>query len=151
LWANGVRLARDDLVVLGVPVVVAAASDVKRSAVLIFSEDPLGAALIGAAVELAGIEPAYPVRGELPREALLRQRPRLVLVDCDHGAACEAAFFGPAMMTGARVVLMASARTCPSAERLAAEFGLRSICLSSEPEAIAAVLAGELETSANKR
>ncbi|MDQ3950360.1 MAG: hypothetical protein M3282_08430, partial [Gemmatimonadota bacterium] len=83
----------------------------KRSAVLIFSEDPLAAALIGAAAELVGFAPTFPTHAESPRDALLRERPRLVLVDCDHEAACSPSFFGPVLMTGARVMLIASRRT----------------------------------------
>ena len=82
--------------------VVAAAPVVKRSVVLIFSEDPLAAALLGAAVETAGFRPAFPAHGDAPRDALLRVRPGLVLVECDHAGACAPSFVGPALMTGPR-------------------------------------------------
>jgi hypothetical protein len=112
---------------------------------LIFSEDPLAAALIGAAVELVGFEPAFPTNGASPRDALLRVRPGLVLVDCDHDGACAPSFFGPALMTGARVLLVASRRTRRDAAGLAARFGLRSITLPTELESIAQLLRSELE------
>ncbi|MDB4899089.1 MAG: hypothetical protein JWN53_897 [Gemmatimonadetes bacterium] len=82
-----------------------------RHAVLIFSADSLAAALLGAAVELAGHEPNFPLPEESARAALLRIRPRIVLVDCDHEEGCSENFVGPAIMTGAKVVLFRSRRT----------------------------------------
>jgi hypothetical protein len=128
-------------------VVVAAAPDVIRSAVLIFSEDPLAAALIGAAVELVGFEPVYPLNRESPREALLRKRPPLVLVDCDHDAACRPSFFGPALMTGARVILLSARRAQRDPASIATHFGLRAIRMPADLESIAAVLTTELEAT----
>src|SRR3954471_24023298 len=61
--------------------------EVSRQAVLIISSDPLAAALLGAAVELAGHQPHFVRTEERARAALLRARPRLVLVDCDHDEA----------------------------------------------------------------
>jgi hypothetical protein len=113
---------------------------------LIFSEDPLAAALIGAAVELVGFQPAFPSDGESPRGALLRERPRLVLIDCDHGG-CGPHFFGPALMVGARVMLLASPRSRRDATALATQLGLRAIMLPAHLEAIADVLRDELEAA----
>jgi hypothetical protein len=145
--ANGVRLAAL-LFIPWVPRVVAAAQDVTRSAVLIFSEDPLAAALLGAAVELVvGLEPTFPTDGEPPRGALLRERPRLVLVDCDHEAACGPNFFGPVLMTGARVLLVGSRRTRRDAAELAARFGVRAITLPADLDTIADLLRAELEAA----
>lgn len=114
-----------------------------RSAVLIFSEDPLAAALIGAAVELTGLQPSFPADGEPPRDALLRARPRLVLVDCDH-AACGQSFLGPALMTGARMMVVGSGRSRRSASEIASRFGVRAITLPTEVEMIADALRAEL-------
>jgi hypothetical protein len=121
-----------------------------RSAVLIFSEDPLSAALIGGAVELTGFQPTYPTEGESPRDALLRERPRLVLLDCDHGA-CGPGFFGPALMTGARVILVGSRRNRRDATAVAAPFGLRAIKLPAEVGEIADLLRAELEGAGRQR
>ena len=118
-----------------------------RSAVLIFSEDPLAAALIGAAVELMGFEPAFASDPEAPRTALLRVRPRLVLVDCDHEGACAPGFIGPALMTGARVVLIGSRRSRRDPRALAASFGLGAMTLPAGFDAIADLLRAELEAS----
>jgi hypothetical protein len=85
--------------------------DVSTHAVLILSSDPLAAALLGAAVELAGYAPSFAGQGEPHRAALLRLRPRLVLVDCDHEEACSEGFIGPALMTGAKVLVFRSRRS----------------------------------------
>ena len=82
-----------------------------RSAVLIFSYDPLAAALLGAAVEFAGHAPFFAKHDEASRAALLRVRPQLVIIDCDHEEACSDEFVGPALMTGARAILFRSRRT----------------------------------------
>lgn len=119
----------------------------KRSVVLIFSEDPLAAALIGAAVELAGFEPTFPTDGEPPRDALLRQRPGLVLVDCDHEAACRPSFFGPVLMTGARLMLVGSHRARRDATEVASRLGLRAVTLPADLEGLATLLRAELEAA----
>lgn len=79
--------------------------DVSRNDVLILSTDPLAAALLGAAVELVGHQPHFSEPHEAPREALRRVRPRAVLIDADHAEACAEAFIGPALMTGARLLV----------------------------------------------
>jgi hypothetical protein len=84
---------------------------VSRHTVLIFSLDSLAAALMGAAVELAGHEPHFPEPEESARLALMRVRPQVVLVDCDHEESCSENFVGPALMIGAKVVLFRSRRT----------------------------------------
>ena len=119
----------------------------KRSAVLIFSEDPLAAALIGAAVELIGFTPAFATDGEPARRALLRVRPRLVLVDCDHEGACGPELVGPALMTAARVVLVGSRRSRRDPRALAESFGLRAVILPVGLDDMAELLRAELEAA----
>ncbi len=93
--------------------------------VLVFSTDPLAAALLGAAVELAGHTVAFPQSGESPRDAVMRARPRAALVDCDHEDACTEAFFGPAMMAGARVAVFSSHRSQRALQPIAEQFRVR--------------------------
>ena len=97
--------------------------------VLIFSTDALAGALLGAAVELVGATPAYPTAGETPRDALLRIRPAVAFVDCDHEDACTESFFGPALMAGARVAVFSSSRSRRALEPVAEEFGVRTFGL----------------------
>jgi hypothetical protein len=99
--------------------------DVKRVPVLVLSSDLLAAVLLGAAIDLAGYAPRFPTSSESPRTALLRARPRLVVVDCDHEEACSDAFIGAALMTGSRVLLFRSPRTSRDVSELSARIGLR--------------------------
>jgi hypothetical protein len=114
--------------------------DVSRNAVLVLSADPLAAALLGAAIDLAGLAPAFPHRDESPRAALLRVRPRLVVIDCDHEDACSDAFVGPALMTGSRVVLFRSRRTQRDASEMVDRLGLRLVDMPQEHESLTSLL-----------
>jgi hypothetical protein len=108
--------------------------------VLVFSSDPLAAALLGAAVELAGHLPHFVREGESARVTLLRVRPRLILVDCDHEEACSDEFVGPALMTEARVLLFRSRRTERDVSEFAARLSLRVVEMPMEHDALTALL-----------
>lgn len=114
--------------------------DVSRHAVLIFSADPLAAALLGAVVELAGLAPRFASKDEAARSALLRVRPQIVLVDCDHEDSCSEAFVGPALMTGAQVILCRSRRTQRDAREFAARMGLTVATLPADHERLVQLL-----------
>ena len=112
----------------------------RLAAVLIFSADTVGAALLGAVVELVGHLPQFPRHDEPPRDALLRVRPRHVLVDCDHEA-CADEFVGPALMTGARITLFRSFRATRDATALSARAGLTVLELPADHERLMELLA----------
>lgn len=76
---------------------------------LILSQDPFGAALIGAATELAGFRVAYPATGASVPDSIRREKPLVVLVDAEDPLASDAASLGPALMTGAAVVFFGRA------------------------------------------
>ncbi|CAN5261039.1 hypothetical protein BH09GEM1_BH09GEM1_28790 [soil metagenome] len=116
-----------------------------RQAVLIISSDPLAAALLGAAVELADHMPHFVRAEERARAALMRLRPRLVLVDCDHTEACSDEFVGPAIMTGARVILFRSNRSTADQKEFSERLGLRILNMPTEHESITGVLREELD------
>lgn len=111
-----------------------------RQAVLVLSSDPLAAALLGAAIELAGHSPRFAQSDETARAALLRVRPRLVLVDCDHEDACSDAFIGPALMTGSRLLLFRSRRTRRDVSELSDRLGLRVVDMPMEHEPLTRLL-----------
>lgn len=114
------------------------------SAVLVLSSDPMAAALLGAAIELAGYEPQFPQADEAARNALLRVRPGLVVIDCDHEDACTDAFVGPALMTGSRVLLFRSRRTRRDASEFALRLGVMVVELPVEHEALSQLLRHQL-------
>ncbi len=119
--------------------------DVSRQAVLIISSDPLAAALLAAAVELAGHMPQFVQADERARLALMRVRPRLILVDCDHNEACGDEFVGPAIMTGASVVLFRSRRSTVDRSDLSERHGLRILDMPTEHASITSILREELD------
>jgi hypothetical protein len=123
--------------------------DVMRHAVLVFSSDPLAAALVGAAVELAGHMPHFVREGEAARSALLRVRPRLIIIDCDHAEACSDEFVGPALMTAAQVLLFRSRRTVRNASGFAERLSLRVMDMPIEHEQLTTVLNELLPASSN--
>lgn len=76
---------------------------------LVISADPVAAALLGTAVELAGFRVEFLADGEAVRGTLRRVRPVLVLADCDHDDTRSDSFIGPALMIGARLAIFCSA------------------------------------------
>lgn len=111
-----------------------------RHTVLVLSSDPLAAALLGAAIELAGHVPRFPSSDEVARSALLRIRPRLVVIDCDHEDGCSDAFIGPALMTGSRVLLFRSRRTRRDVTELTERLGLQVLDMPVEHEPLTRML-----------
>jgi len=103
--------------------------EVRRSAVLICSSDPLAAALLAAAIELAGHAPHFPQNGERARDALRRVKPTLALVDCDHDDSCSDEFIGSALMMQARVLLCRSKRTVRDVRDFAERLNVRVVDL----------------------
>lgn len=114
--------------------------DVNRHDVLILSTDPLAAALLGAAVELAGHAPVFAAPAEGARSALLRLRPHVVLIDCDHDDACSDAFVGPALMVGARVHFLRSPRSRRDVGDTARRLGISVIDLPAAHDTLASLL-----------
>lgn len=108
------------------------ATKVRVEAVLVFSSDPLSGALLGAAIELGGHLPHFAAADESARSALLRVRPRVVLIDCDHEESCSEEFVGPALMTGARVLLIRSARTVRDMSDFATRLRVRIVDMATE-------------------
>ena len=108
--------------------------------VLVSSGDPLAAALLAAAVELAGHSPHFVQNGEPARSALRRIRPKLILIDCDHEETCSEEFIGPALMMDARVVLFRSHRTQRDMSEFANRLSLRIVDMPLEHDALTGLL-----------
>jgi hypothetical protein len=110
------------------------------AAALIVSPDPLGGALVAAAVEMVGVRPIFLRAGERPREAIRRGRPAYVLIDCGDESASDEAVLGPAMMTGARVFLFGDANSTQRMRHVAVRFRLGTIVLPQDVDRLAAIL-----------
>ena len=121
------------------------------NAALILSVDPLAGALIGAAVELAGVPPAFAGKDESPRAALRRVRPAYVLLSFDAPALHDEAFLGPAMMTGARLFLFGSERTIKLLESHIARYQLGVVVLPRDVEKLREILTATSESSRRPR
>ncbi len=70
----------------------------------------------------------------------MRVRPRLVLIDCDHEEACSEEFVGPALMTGARVLLIRSGRTVRDMTDFATRLSVRIVDMAAEHGAFLQIL-----------
>jgi hypothetical protein len=107
---------------------------------LVLSNDALIAALIGALVEIYGYAPFFPDSEESPRDSLRRVRPGIVLVDCEHDSACSEAFFGPATMTGARVIMFSASQSRQEVASFASRYGFDWFILPIDLPAFAKVV-----------
>jgi hypothetical protein len=111
-----------------------AGTALSRRDVLILSPDPLAAALLGAAAEVAGDQPHFPEPREAARDALLRVRPDVILIDCADEEACTDVFVGPALMTGARVLLVDTKHHGERGASVARRLGLEILHLPDDNE-----------------
>jgi hypothetical protein len=107
---------------------------------LIVSTDSLGAALIGAATELAGFRVAYLMDEEAILDGVRRTKPLLVLVDATHAIAADAASLGPALMTGASVVFFGRADRLRDTRIVAAVAHAETIALPEELDRLPGLL-----------
>ena len=121
------------------------------NAALILSADPLAAALIGAAVELAGVPPAFAGSNESRWAALRRVRPTCVLMSCDDPAVSDDAFLGPAMMTGARLFLFGTDRDLRALQTVISRYELGVIALPRDAGAMRELLTAATESSRHPR
>lgn len=111
-----------------------------QAAALIVSPDAMGAALLAAAIEIAGMKAGFSMDGESPRDAVRRMRPSHVLIDCDDANAADESLIGPAMMTGARVFLFGDERRMRLARHIAVRFHMGVVVLPDDVDRLAAIL-----------
>jgi hypothetical protein len=111
-----------------------------QATVLILSPDAMGAALLGAAIEVSGLKVGFPAVGESPREALRRMRPSYVLIDCDDTSAADESLIGPALMMGGRIFLFGTDLRMRLRKHLAIRFHLGAIVLPNDAERLASIL-----------
>ena len=97
--------------------------------ILVIAEHAMIGALLGALVELAGHRPRFAEGGEAPDAVIERQRPDLVLLDCEHAAAVDDAVYRAAFEVGSRVALFGSSLSQTETERFAARRGVPCITL----------------------
>lgn len=106
---------------------------------LILAREEVVAALVGLMVELRGMQPKFPGRAERVEDAILREKPETVIIDCDHPD-CMDALVEAIMKTGAVPILFSPFRMQSEVRSVAARHGLRSFTLPTNIDSFAKVL-----------
>lgn len=112
----------------------------RAKAALILSPDSMGAALLGAATELAGFRPNFPLEGETPTDSIRRVKPLVVMIDAGHPIVGDPASLGPALMTGAALVFYGSATRMRDLKVLPATARADIVVLPDDIEKLPAIL-----------
>jgi len=99
------------------------------STILVIANEPLIQTLMCSLVDLSGHRALQPRSDETVTAAIARVRPQLLLLDCDHDCACEAAAYEAAALVDAEVLLFTPARTNAEVADFARGRGLRSMAL----------------------
>jgi len=104
-------------------------SETNPSTILVIAKEPLIQTLMCSLVELSGHRAAQPRSDETVGAAILRLRPRVLLLDCEHDSACEEEAYEMAARAGATVLLFTPSRTHAEVSDFAALRGLRAMAL----------------------
>jgi DNA-binding NtrC family response regulator len=112
----------------------------RQQLVLIFSHDPLAAALLGGLVETLGYEVHFRRPPELVEDTLRRVRPRVCLVDCADADACREDFLGRATMRGVSVVIFGTREAIEHVRALAAAYQLGTLLMPPNGDDLEALL-----------
>lgn len=109
------------------------------SKVLILAREEVVAALLGMMVELRGSQPRFLGRAELAQDAILRDLPGTVLIDCDYPD-CSDELLEAARKAGATPILFSPFRIRSEVEALARRHGVRSFTLPTDIDTFGRVL-----------
>ena len=90
-------------------------------------------------VEIKGFEPKFLGRAEPVEDAILREKPRAVIIDCDHPE-CRDALLETIKMAGAVPILFSPSRMQPELRSVADRHGLRSFTLPTDVSTFGKVL-----------
>jgi DNA-binding NtrC family response regulator len=101
--------------------------------VLILAREEIVAALLGLMVELQGLQPQFPAGSEAIEEAIRRERPAIVLIDCDH-ADCTDALLEAIRRTEANPIIFSPFRMKAEVQAVAARHGIQSFTLPTDSD-----------------
>jgi len=107
--------------------------------VLILAREEIVAALLGLMVELQALEPVYPGAAEIAEEVIRRERPLVVVIDCDHQD-CTEALTAAVREVGAKPILFSPFRFDLEVKRVARRHGVESFTLPADPESFGRML-----------
>jgi DNA-binding NtrC family response regulator len=99
--------------------------------VLILAREEVVAALLGMLVELRGLQPRFLGKAEPIEDAILREKPRAVVIDCDHPD-CRDELLETIKKAGALPVLFSPFRMQPEVRSAAERHGIRAFTLPTD-------------------
>lgn len=100
--------------------------------VLILAREEIVAALLGLMVELRGLDPVYLGKAEIAEEVIRRDRPTVVVIDCDHQD-CTEALLAAVREVGAKPLLFSPFRFDTEVKRVAGRHGVEWFTLPADP------------------
>lgn len=98
---------------------------------LILAREEVIAALLGMMVELKGLQPRFLGRAEPVEDAILREKPRAVVIDCDHPDYRDE-LLETIKKAGALPVLFSPFQMQPEVRSAAERRGVRSFTLPTD-------------------
>lgn len=107
--------------------------------VIILAREEVVAALLGLMVELQGLQPTFLGRAEPVEDAILREKPAAVIIDCDHPD-CEDTLLETMKKAGAVPILFSPFRMHSEVQSVAARYGIRSFTLPTDIDSFGRVL-----------
>ncbi|HEU4748403.1 MAG TPA: hypothetical protein VFS56_07865 [Gemmatimonadaceae bacterium] len=107
--------------------------------VLILAREEIVAALLGLMVELRGLDPVYLDKAEIAEEVIRRERPTVVVIDCDHQD-CTESLLSAVREVGAKPILFSPFRLAAEVKRVASRHGVESFTLPADPESFGRLL-----------
>ena len=114
------------------------------STILVIAKEPLIQTLMCSLVDLSGHHAIQPRADEAVVAAILRVRPQLLLLDCEHDDACEDAAYLAAASVGAEILVFTPSRSRAEVADFAAERGLESMALPIRLHEFSATLESSL-------
>lgn len=105
----------------------------KPAQVLVLSADLLISALLGALLDSEGYDPQFVREGESSRDALVRLRPAVVLVDTEDEALSTDAFLGPATMMRIKIIVFGGQRALARHDGMRERLGAGVLVLPVRP------------------
>ena len=107
--------------------------------VLILAREEVIAALLGLMVELRGFEPSFLQQSESVEEAVQRERPDAVVIDCDHPDYSET-LVEVIRQIDSIPILFSPFRMQSEVRAVAARHGARSFTLPTDPDTFGKML-----------
>jgi DNA-binding NtrC family response regulator len=107
--------------------------------VLILAREEVVAALLGMMVELRGLQPRFLGPAEVAEEAVLREKPGTVIIDCDHPD-CRDALVESIMRAGSVPILFSPFRMQTEVRSVAARHGIKFFTLPTDVDTFGRIL-----------